>query len=92
MIRNTSKAANLANLESGNYATQRDKILNFIRNNPGCSRADIERGIDEMRINCVTGRVRELLIGQAVFEDGCKHDAITGRSVNCLFVRGSILA
>jgi hypothetical protein len=84
--RNTSKAAFLANEESGINQTKRTKVFEFIYNNPGCSRADIERGLVGMRINCVCGRVNELLVAGSIHEDGCKHDSLTGRSVNRLYV------
>lgn len=84
--RNTSKAAHRDNEQSGFNSTKRAKVFSFIYENPGCSRADIERGIDDMRINCVCGRVNELLAAGAVYEDGCKHDPLSGRSVNRLFV------
>jgi len=84
-VRNTSKGAHVANYESGMYSTKRAKIFSFIYENGGCSRSDIERGIDGMRINCVTGRVNELIACGAVFEEGCKHDELTGRSVNRLY-------
>lgn len=88
-VRNTSKAAYLANQESGFNSTKRAKIFNYIFENPGCSRADIERGLLGIKINCVCGRVNELLTSGAVIELGCKHDVETGRSVNCLYVSGS---
>jgi hypothetical protein len=68
------------------YSTKRAKIFSFIFENGGCSRGDIERGIVGMKINCVCGRVNELIACGAVYEKGCKHDELSGRSVNRLYV------
>lgn len=84
--RNTSIAAHRDNNESGLNQTKRTKIFEFIYSNPGCSRSDIERGLSDMRINCVCGRVNELLEAEHIHENGCKHDSLTGRSVNRLYV------
>ena len=83
-VRNTSKAAYLANEESGLHATKRTKIFEYIFQNPGCSRGQISRLL-EVPINCVTGRVNELLAMGHIHENGCKHDALSGRSVNRLY-------
>jgi predicted transcriptional regulator len=85
-VRNTSKAAQLANIESGFNSTKRAQVFSFIYEHPGCSRADIERGLKGIKINCVCGRVNELLVAGAIVEKGCKHDPMTRRSVNLLFV------
>lgn len=86
MVRNTSLAAYRDNEESGLNSSKRTQVFEFIYSNPGCSRADIARGIDEMTINCVCGRVNELLVNGSIHENGCKHDSFSGRSVNRLFV------
>jgi hypothetical protein len=84
-VRCTSKASFIDNESSGFNSTKRAKIFSFIVQNPGCSRSDIERGLDEIKINCVCGRVNELLTGGMIYENGCKHDEFTGKSVNKLF-------
>ena len=84
MIRSTSKAAHRDNESTGFNSTKRAQVFNFILENPGCSRGDIERG-KGMKINCVAGRVNELLGSGLIREDGCKHDSVSGRSVNRLY-------
>jgi predicted transcriptional regulator len=84
-VKSTSKAAHLDNNESGLNQTKRTKIFEFVYSNPGCSRSDIERGLIDMKINCVCGRVNELLMAGSIHENGCKHDSVTGRSVNRLY-------
>ncbi len=86
MIRSTSKASHIENEYTGFNSTKRAQVFSFITEHPGCSRADIERGISGMKINCVCGRVNELLGSGFIREDGCKHDPFTGKSVNCLYV------
>ena len=85
MIRSTSKASHRENDSNGFNSTKRAQIFNYIVEHPGCSRADIERGIMGMKINCVCGRVNELLEAEFIREDGCKHDPFTGKSVNRLY-------
>lgn len=85
MVRCTSKAAFIDNEKTGFNSTKRAQIFNYILEHPGCSRGDIERGL-EMKINCVTGRVNELLESGLIREEGCKHDSVSGRSVNCLMI------
>lgn len=90
-VRNTSIAAHRENQESGFNSSKRTLVFEFIFSNPGCSRSDIERGVD-MKINCVTGRVNELLAIGHIHENGCKHDPITGRSVNRLYAGRKVAA
>ena len=84
-VRATSKAAFLENELSGANYNKRQKIFEFILCNPGCTRQEIERGIPGMKINCVCGRVNELLKADEIHESGCKHDELSGRSVNRLY-------
>jgi predicted transcriptional regulator len=83
-IRCTSKAAFIENEHSGANSTKRAQIFSFILTHPGCSRGDIERKVG-IKINCVSGRVSELLQSKLIYEEGCKHDEHTGKSVNKLF-------
>ena len=84
-VRNTSKAAYLANEQSGMHSTKRTKRFEYIFQNPGCTRSEIMRSIPGMTINCVTPRVNELLALNHIHECGCKHDVLTKRSVNRLY-------
>lgn len=86
MIRSTSLAAHIENEHTGFNSTKRAQVFSYIVDHPGCSRADIERGLMGMKINCVCGRVNELLNSGFIREDGCKHDPISGKSVNRLYV------
>jgi predicted transcriptional regulator len=85
-VKSTSKAAFFANNESGAAQSKRWQILAFVANNPGCSRNDIARNVSGMTINCACGRVNELIASGFLCEDGCKHDPLTNRSVNRLYV------
>jgi hypothetical protein len=85
-VKSTSKAAHRENRERGEVSRKQAQILDYVRNHPGCSRNDIARGVQGMTINCACGRVNELLTAGSLCESGCKHDAVTGRSVNRLFV------
>lgn len=85
-IRCTSKASFIENEKTGFNSSKRAQIFSYILDHPGCSRADIERGIPGMKINCVCGRVNELLNDGLIHEEGCKHDLVTGKSVNRLYV------
>lgn len=84
-VRNTSKAAYVCNEANGFNSAKRFQIFIYIKKHGGCSRADISRGLN-MPINIVTGRVNDLLEGDFIHEDGCKHDIFSNRSVNCLYV------
>jgi predicted transcriptional regulator len=84
-VRATSKASHIENRETGFNSTKAAQIFSFILQNPGCSRGDIERGIVGMKINCVAGRVNELLKSKLIQENGCKHDLVSGKSVNRLY-------
>lgn len=85
-VKSTSKAAYRENRESGESSRKREQVFNYIAANPGCSRNDIARNVRGMTINCACGRVNELIASGALCENGCKHDSITGRSVNRLYV------
>lgn len=85
-VKSTSKAAHRENRESGESSRKREQILEYVINHPGCSRSDIARNVRGMTINCACGRVNELLASGAICENGCKHDPITNRSVNRLYV------
>jgi len=85
-VKSTSKAAYRENRESGEVSRKQAQILDYVRNHPGCSRNDIARNVSGMTINCACGRVNELIVSGALCENGCKHDPLTNRSVNCLYV------
>lgn len=85
-VRATSKAAILELRDGGKLGTKCRQIINYVARNPGCTRKEIADNVPGMTINCVSGRVHELLKSGDLFESGCKHDEITGRSVNLLFV------
>lgn len=85
MIRATSKAAFIDLNESGKATTKRIQIMWCIAANPGCSRLEVSQ-LTGISINCVCGRVNELLAAGTIKENGCKHDSGTGRSVNRLFI------
>ena len=85
MIRATSKAAFIELNESGKAATKRIQVMWCVAANPGCSRLDVSR-LTGIPINCVCGRVNELLAAGTLRENGCKHDPDSGRSVNRLYV------
>jgi predicted transcriptional regulator len=85
-VKSTSKAAHRENRESGESSRKREQVLNYVAAHPGCSRNDIARNVSGMTINCACGRVNELIAAGTLTENGCKHDSITGRSVNRLYV------
>lgn len=87
MIRSTTLAAHIENEHTGFNSTKRAQVFSYIVEHPGCSRSDIERGIPGMKINCVCGRVNELINSGLISEDGCKRDPLSGKNVNRLFVR-----
>ncbi len=88
-VRNTSKAAFISLEESGARSTKRLQILNFIRKNPNCSRADISAGmgfyvdhkgrtIPNIPLQTVCGRVNELLIDVAISSQAARKIAQRG--------------
>lgn len=84
-VKSTSKAAYRENRESGESSRKREQVYAYVVNHPGCSRNDIARNVRGMTINCACGRVNELIVVGTLTENGCKHDSITGRSVNRLY-------
>jgi predicted transcriptional regulator len=85
-VKSTSKAVYRENRESGDSNRKREQVYAYVVNHPGCSRNDVARNVDGMTINCACGRVNELLTAGWLKEDGCKHDPLTNRSVNRLYV------
>ena len=83
-IRNTSKAAFLALIESCGVSKQRRGCLEYIHDNSGCTRNEIERGTGYRQAS-VSGRVNDLMKIGAVVEDGCKKDSISKMSNNKLY-------
>jgi predicted transcriptional regulator len=71
-------------MESLRFAKTQKRCLEFIHENPGCSRNDVERGTG-MRQASVSGRVRDLLDKEMVYEEGAKKDPVTGESNNLLW-------
>lgn len=57
--------------ESGKRLTQRERVFNFIATHPGCSREDIQFGLD-MLGNSLQPRVRELLDEARIYVNGVK--------------------
>lgn len=85
-VRATSKGAFLALRESKQIPNLERKALEYVREHPGCSRRDISRGCESFEISSVSARVNALLEKGLLVEDGCKKCAVSGRSVNCLYV------
>ena len=63
--------------------TCRARILEFIRNNPECTRSQISDQMD-IAINSVTGRVNELIKDNLVQESGITECPFSGRKVATL--------
>lgn len=81
-VRNTSKAAYKE--AQPHIGPQQEKVLEFIKLNPGLSRKEIGREL-EVEPNVVTARIKELLDGKYVEESGYKKTcSITGKMVNHL--------
>lgn len=57
--------------ESGKRLTQRERVFNFIKANPNCSREDIQYSLD-MLGNSLQPRVRELLDEARIYVSGVK--------------------
>lgn len=91
-VKSTSKAAHRDNREKGESSRKREQVLNYVVDHPGCSRNDIARNVEGMTISCACGRVNELIAAGTLTENGCKHDAFTGRSVNRLYMRAEAAA
>lgn len=91
-VKSTSKASYRENREIGESSRKREQVLNYVAAHPGCSRNDIARHVSGMTINCACGRVNELIAAGVLAENGCKHDSVSGRSVNCLYVRVEAVA
>lgn len=75
----TMKKTSLDAYQSLNKASRRKTVFDMIRRRPsrGWTRQELSAALD-WPINCVTGRVRELLDGGIVYEDGHRHNDITG--------------
>jgi hypothetical protein len=70
----------------GMATTKRAAIASWLSRHPRSSRADIVRGTG-FTINCVCGRVAELLEDHEIFEREIdKVDPVTGKKVNTLEV------
>jgi len=76
-IRQTSLMAHQDISTDGTADSQRMTILRHIRDSPeGINRFDISRNLD-IPINAVTGRCKELLKLQSIYEDGKRINNIT---------------
>lgn len=64
--------------------SKRNRIAAWIRAHPRTSRQDVARGTG-FTINCVCGRVAELLAAEIIFERELdKEDSVSGKRVNTL--------
>ena len=75
-MKSTSEKA-YAEIQEG-ASTQRAHVLSFVRHHPGVTRNILSRETG-ITINCVAGRVNELLVSGDLVEQGASRDPVTLR-------------
>ena len=73
-------------LDKTKVGKMQSEVLNFVKENPGCTRFEITDALG-FRHSSVVGRVNELINKDLVYTDGEKLDKDTKRMVEQLFAK-----
>ncbi|WP_020208265.1 hypothetical protein [Gilvimarinus chinensis] len=84
-MKSTSRQA-YAQKDPNKSTRDRMDILDFVEENPGCTRQEISRHFKRIPINVCCPRVNELLASKALVERGLKRDSVSGKSCYRLYV------
>ena len=87
-VRETSVAAYHELRDDGKLTAKQQQIIDYLHRHPGAvfSRLEISRAID-MPINCVAGRVNELLEKGVIEEADQRPCRISGRRINPIRIK-----